>query len=193
MKKSLLVLMALLLVSPVAMAKKVGDAEVADSITLDGQTLLLNGSGIRIKKVAFISIEVYSAGLYLKAKNSDAQAIMDADAPMAIRLYITTNKATKEKLIDAWNEGFERATGGKTDAIKDEIAKFNALFKTDPKDGDLYEIAYVPGKGITVAMNGALQGDAIAGLEFKKAVFGIWFAKNDDEYLNNLKTGLLGK
>jgi hypothetical protein len=193
MKKVLIVLLALLLLSPVAMAKKVGDVEVADSITLDGQNLMLNGAGIRIKKIAFISLEIYSGGLYLKAKNSDAQAIMDANDPMAIRLYITTNKATKEKFIEAWNEGFERATGGKTDAIKAEIGKFNALFKTDPKEGDLYEIAYMPNKGITVAMNGASQGDAIAGLEFKKAVFGIWLAKNDDEYLNDLKAGLLGK
>jgi hypothetical protein len=189
----MIMLLALCLLSPVAMAKKVGDVEVADSITLDGQNLILNGAGIRIKKVAFISLEIYSGGLYLKAKNSDAQAIMAANDPMAIRLYITTNKATKEKLIEAWNEGFDRATGGKTDAIKAEIAKFNALFKTDPKEGDLYEIAYIPGKGITVAMNGASQGDAIAGLEFKKAVFGIWLAENDDQYLNDLKAGLLGK
>jgi hypothetical protein len=193
MKKFLFVLLALLLLSPVAMAKKVGDVEVADSISLGGQNLVLNGAGIRVKKVAFININVYSGGLYLKAKNSDAQSIVDADEPMAMRLHITTGMASTSKLIDAWNEGFERATGGKTDAIKEEIAKFNALFKTDPKEGDVYEIAYVPGKGITVAMNGALQGDAIPGLEFKKAVFGIWLAKNDDEYLNNLKTGLLGK
>jgi hypothetical protein len=193
MKKILVVLLVLLFLSPAAMAKKVGDVEVADSIMLDGQNLVLNGAGIRIKKVAFISLEIYSGGLYLKAKNADAQAIMDADAPMAIRLYITTNKASKEKLIEAWNEGFDRATGGKTDSIKAEIGKFNALFKTDPKEGDMYEIAYIPGKGITVAMNGASQGDAISGLEFKKAVFGIWLAKNDDEYLNDLKAGLLGK
>jgi hypothetical protein len=193
MKKILFVLLALLLLSPVAMAKKVGDVDVADSISLGGQNLALNGAGIRIKKVAFISIEIYSAGMYLTAKESDAQAVINADDPMAIRLYITTNKATKEKLTDAWNEGFDRATGGKTDPIKGEIGKFNALFKTDPKEGDMYEIAYVPGKGITLAMNGAIQGDAIPGLEFKKAVFGIWLANTDDEYLNNLKTGLLGK
>ncbi len=192
MKKICVVLFVALLFAPAAMAKKVGDIEVADSIMLDGQNLVLNGAGVRIKKIAFITIDVYTAGLYLKTKSTDPQAIMDENSPMAIRLYITTNKATKEKLIDAWNEGFERATGGKTDGIKSEITKFNALFKTDPKDGDLYEIAYVPDKGITVALNGVIQGDAIAGLEFKKAVFGIWLAKNTDEYLNKLKTGLLG-
>jgi len=45
-----------------------------------------------------------------------------------------------------------------------------------------------------VALNGASQGDAIPGLEFKKAVLGIWLAKNiDDKYLSDLKEGLLGK
>jgi hypothetical protein len=194
MKKLLIVLLVLLFASSAALAKKVGDVEVADTITLDGQNLVLNGAGDRIKKVAFIKLHIYAGGLYLQAKNSDAQAILDADAPMAMRLYITTGMATKSKLTEAWNEGFEWATGGKTGPIKGEIAKFNALFKVNPKDGDMYEIAYIPGKGISLALNGVSQGDAIPGLEFKKAVFGIWLAKNiEDEYLNNLKAGLLGK
>jgi hypothetical protein len=194
MKKILMGMLILLLMSPAAMAKKVGDVNVADTISLDGQNLILNGAGDRIKKIAFIKLHIYVGGLYLQAKNSNAQAILDEDAPMAIRLYITTGMATKEKLKDAWTEGFEWATGGKTSTIKSEIAKFNALFKINPKDGDMYEIAYFPGKGITVAMNGKLQGPPIPGLEFKKAVFGIWLSKNiDDEYLNKLKSALLGK
>lgn len=193
MKKVLIVLLVLLFASSAALAKKVEDVQVSDSITLDGQNLMLNGAGIRIKKVAFIPIQIYVAGLYLKAKNSDDQAVMNADAPMSIRLYITTNHASKEKLITAWNEGFERATGGNIAPIKEGIAKYNALFKTDPKEGDVYDIAYVPGKGLSVSLNGTSQGDAIQGLEFKKAVFGIWLAKTDDKFLNDLKAGLLGK
>ena len=107
MKKLAVALLILLFVSPGAMAKKVGDVDVQDSITVDGQNLILNGAGIREKKVAFITIEVYSGGLYLKEKNSDAQAILDADEPMAIRMHITTGMASSSKLISAWNEGFE--------------------------------------------------------------------------------------
>jgi len=194
MKKLAVVMMVLLFLCPAAMAKKVGDVEVADSITVGGQALSLNGAGERIKKVAFIKIEVYAAGLYLQAKSANAQSIIDADAPMGIRMYITTGMATKEKLTTAWSEGFETATGDNVDPIKGEIAKFNALFKTDPKEGDMYEIAYVPGQGISLAMNGVSQGAPIPGLEFKKAVFGIWLSDNiDDDYLNDLKANLLGK
>jgi hypothetical protein len=194
MKKLVIAVLIILFICPAAMAKKVGEVEVADSITLDGQNLVLNGAGERIKKIAWVSINVYAGGLYLQTKNSDAQAILAADAPMAMRLYITTGMASTSKLIKAWNEGFEWATDGNTAPIKGEIAKFNALFKKDPKEGDMYEIAYVPGKGITVAMNGQIQGEAIPGLAFKKAVFGIWLSKNiEDEYLIDLKKGLLGK
>jgi hypothetical protein len=113
---------------------------------------------------------------------------------MAIRMHITTGMASSSKLIDAWNEGFECATAGKTAPIKNEIAQFNALFKKDPKEGDMYEIAYLPGKGVTVAMNGEMQGDPVPGLEFKKAMFGIWLSDNiDDKYLKKLKKELLGK
>lgn len=194
MKKLVMVMLAMLLLCPAAMAKKVGDVEVADSITLNGQVLTLNGVGERIKKVVGFSINIYAAGLYLQAKNTDARSIIDADAPMAIRLYVTTNKATKEKLTKAWDEGFERTTGGNIAPIKGEIAKFNALFKINPKDGDMYEIAYLPGTGVSLAMNGASQGPAIPGLEFKKAVFGIWLSDTgDDKNLTKLKAGLLGQ
>jgi hypothetical protein len=194
MKKAVsILLMVLLVASTPALAKKIENVEVADAITLGGQNLVLNGAGLREKKVAFIPIKVYAAGLYLTAKNADAQTIMDADTPMVIRLYITTGMATKSKLTDAWNEGFERATSGNTASIKSEIDKFNALFKVNPKEGDMYEIAYIPGKGISLALNGASQGDTIPGLAFKKAVFGIWLSKTDDKFLNELKAGLLGK
>ena len=194
MKKLAIVMLVLLFLCPAAMAKMVGEVNVAESVSVGGQALSLNGAGQRIKKVAFIKIKIYSAGLYLQAKNADAQSIIDADAPMAIRLYITTGMASKEKLTEAWSEGFERATGGNIEPIKGEVAKFNALFKTDPKEGDMYEIAYVPGQGISLAMNGASQGAAIPGLEFKKSVFGIWLGNtDDDERLTALKENLLGK
>jgi hypothetical protein len=35
-------------------------------------------------------MKVYAVGLYLKQKSSDADAIMNADEPMAIRLQITS-------------------------------------------------------------------------------------------------------
>ncbi len=194
MKKALIAVLILLLASPVVMAKTIEGVDVPETIILDGQNLVLNGAGVRNKKVVFINIDVYVAGLYLQSQTSDAQVIIDAEAPMAIRLYMTTGMASKEKMIDAWNEGFESVTGGNTEPLQEKIEKFNAMFNTDPEEGDMYEIAYIPGTGITVAMNEEIQGDPIAGLEFKKAVFGIWLGKNlEDKYLKALKSGLLGK
>jgi|SRR6056297_3297733 len=194
MKKALIAVLILLLASPVVMAKTIEGVDVPETIILDGQNLVLNGAGVRNKKVVFINIDVYVAGLYLQSQTSDAQVIIDAEAPMAIRLYMTTGMASKEKMIDAWNEGFESVTGGNTEPLQEKIEKFNAMFNKDPEEGDMYEIAYIPGTGITVAMNEEIQGDPIAGLEFKKAVFGIWLGKNlEDKYLKALKSGLLGK
>ena len=129
MKKAMIAALILLFLCSEAMAKKVDDVNVSDSAALAGQNLVLNGAGLRIKKVVFLNVKVYAAGLYLPAKSSDDQAIINADTPMAIRLYITTGMATKSKLTEAWNEGFERATAGNIAPIKGDVDKFNALFK----------------------------------------------------------------
>jgi hypothetical protein len=167
-------------------AKTVGDVTIPDSFNVGGANLALNGAGMR-KKGGFI--KVYAGGLYLKAKSGNAAQIIAADEPMAIRLHFVRN-VDKGTIQNAWSEGYKKNAGASYNALLPKIKQFNDIFSSDVKTNNTYDIIYVPGKGITVKINGVDKG-TIAGLDFKKATFAIWLGSEPAD--EGLKEGLIGK
>lgn len=157
-----------------------------EGLDLEGERFILNGQGARTK--FFLSL--YEAGLYLREKKTDAAAIVAADKPMALRLHITSSMITSEKMEKATKEGFSKSTGGNTQPIGEEIDRFIAVFREEIKEGDIYDMAYRPGGGVTVLKNDVMAA-VIPGLSFKKALFGIWLSP--DPVQESLKKSLLGK
>ena len=162
------------------------DAAFPETIQLTGETLALNGTGVR--KKAFIKI--YTGGLYLPEKSSDARAVIDMDVPMVVRLHFIYDGVSPKQLAEAWYEGFEASTGGNTEPIAAHIAAFNSFFAQEAGEGDVYQVDYIPGAGIRVSFNDAEKGAVDGGLAFKKAVFGIWLGDKPAD--NGLKEGMLG-
>ena len=60
--------------------------EMPSRLNVGGYQLTLNGSGSRKKNI----IQLYECGLYLPRKTADAATILAADAPMAIRIKVTS-------------------------------------------------------------------------------------------------------
>jgi len=186
LKRIVFILCFFVFVSEASASKKIADVIVEDTLKTANQELILNGAGIRSK----MFIKLYVGMLYLGEKSNDAEAIINADKDMAIKLEITSGMITSEKMMAATSEGFEKATGGKTDAIKAEIDAFNACFSEKIEEGDVFEMVYAKGGGVTIFKNGTLK-DTISGLPFKKAMFGIWLSSNPAD--KKLKEGMPGK
>lgn len=186
MKRFLVIILAVLMMTSLAFAAQIGPVTLPDSLTAGADTLLLNGAGFRKK----LFIKVYAGGLYLKQKSADAQAIIGADDPMAIRMHFVYDGVSGKKLINAWNEGFSNATSGNIAPLKTEIDQFNAFFSEEAKKNDIYDIVYLPGEGVRVSIKGKVKG-TIKGLAFKQAVFGIWLGEKPADA--KLKKGMLGK
>jgi Leu/Phe-tRNA-protein transferase len=186
MKKMFLVL-TLLIILPVSFALgiEIGGVQLPDSLTVNNAELQLNGSGLRTKVV----IKVYAGGLYLLKKETDSAKIITADEPMVIRMHFIHSRVSKESLINAWNEGFTNATNGNIAAIGKEVKEFNGYFQENAKKGDIYDVIYLPGQGLSVEIKGKQNGP-ILGFEFKKAVFGIWLGEKPADA--KLKKGMLG-
>ncbi len=180
------VLAAVLMMSSPAAAEKVGGVELSDALSQEGSQLVLNGAGIR--KKAFLKL--YVGSLYLKEKQQDAARIVSADEPMAIRLHIVSGLVSQKKMLAATDEGFKKATGGDTAPIAERIARYNACFSDEIKKHDIYDMVYKPGEGVKVLKNDALKG-TIEGLDFKKALFGIWLSDTPAD--KGLKKGMLGQ
>lgn len=149
-------------------------------------SITLNGGGIR-KKLFF---KLYVGGLYLTTKSANAKAIIDADEAMAVKLQITSGMISSENMSEAINEGFGKSTKGNTAPLKDKISKFVDTFKkSEIVEGNVFDIVYVPGKGVESYKNGKLQS-TIEGMDFKKALFGIWLC--DEPADDDLKDSMLG-
>ncbi|CAM2066922.1 Chalcone isomerase family protein [Sulfidibacter corallicola] len=179
--------LALLAGGPLLMAGKIGGVTLPDNMKIENQDLVLNGAGLRKK----LFIKVYAGGLYVKAKSKDAAAVVKADEPMVVRMHFIYNGVSASKLTTAWNDGFKAATGGKTEPIQKHIDAFNALFTGEAKKNDVYDVIYVPGKGVELKVNGSSKGTVSAGIDFKQALFGIWLGDKPAD--SGLKKGMMGK
>lgn len=161
-------------------------AEGPKTLKIGDVELVSNGSGYR-KKALF---SLYEGTLYLQKRSSNSQAIIAADAPMAIRIQITSGFVSQQKMVEALDEGFKNSTGGNTQAFSNQIKQFRGCFSDPIKKQDVFVLYYAPESGVTVHKNGKLKGQ-IAGADFKKAVFGIWLS--DQPADASLKTAMLGK
>jgi hypothetical protein len=187
MKKLLALLLFSFAVNLVCFSQvTLNDVMLPAMIKKENADLVLNGAGIR-KKVIF---KLYVAGLYLKEKTKDASEIIPADKPMLMRLTITSRLISSSNMSEAIEEGFKKSMNGNTAPLQGMIDLFiNTFKKEEIKGGDVFEIGYTPNLGVQTYKNGKYQG-VIPGLDFKKALFGIWLSPNPVD--SDLKKGLLG-
>ncbi len=186
MKKYLLALVAVCSLTFSQAQTVVGDATLPNTMTVEGTDLVLNGAGMR-EKVIF---DLYAGGLYLASKKSDAAAIVNADETMAMKLDIVSGMVSSKKMIGAVDDGFDASMNGDTSSLDAQITKFKGFFSDKIVKTNVFDITYVKGKGTVVYKNGKEVG-MIPGLEFKKALFGIWLGSNPAD--DDLKEAMLGK
>lgn len=164
----------------------VSGVKVDSKLTIEGQSLKLNGAGVREK----MWIDLYVGSLYLPAKSTSAKDILESKEAGAIKLDIVSGMITSDKMIDAVNEGFENSTNKNTAPLKAKIDKFKSFFKEEIKKGDAFVFVNVPEEGMVIYKNGVKKG-TIEGHDFKKALFGIWLGANPAD--KKLKAGMVGK
>jgi len=185
MRNFILALMAIFSIGFANAQTEVGDATLPNQMTIEGVELVLNGAGIR-EKVVF---DLYAGGLYLQSKSSDAQRIINADETMVIKLDIVSGLVSSKKMASAVDDGFGASTNNNIAPLADRIEKFKSFFSDKIVKTNVFDIAYIKGKGSVVYKNGTKIG-MIEGIDFKKALFGIWLGKNPAD--EDLKEGLLG-
>ncbi len=147
--------------------------------------LTLNGQGTRV----MFFVKIYESGLYLNSTNSNAGEVINDNSAMGIRLDVISSMLTADAMKKAINEGFVKSTKDNTEPINDQISQFMATLHQDIEVGDVYEFIYLPESGVDVLRNSELL-DTIAGVEFKKAFFGIWLSDNPIQ--KSLKKAMLG-
>jgi hypothetical protein len=185
MKRAVLALVGALVAWPVVAGDLAG-VTLPDQASVAGKTLVLNGLGLR-EATAFM-VDVYVAGLYLEEKSSDAAAILESGQTKQLVMKFVRSVG-KEKLAEAWTEGFQKNAGDKAATVADGLSKLNGAM-TDVKKGDVVALTYVPDAGTTVTVKGK-DAVTIPGADFERVLFSIWLGANPPNV--GLREGLLGR
>ena len=168
-----------------ALALTVAGVNLEDHATVNGQTLVLNGAGLRKK----LFIKVYVGGLYLPAKSSNPAAITAADAPRRMVMHFLYS-VSKSQMCDAWDEGLEQNTKNAPADVKAAFKTLCSWMEPIPK-GNRLVLTYVPGTGTTVEINGKAKG-TLPGKATSDAIVATWIGP-DPAPGQDFKNAVLGK
>ena len=162
-----------------------GDVQFADTSAVGDSPLVLNGLGMR--KATMFDVDVYVAGLYVPQRSVDGEAIIAANQPWRMLLKFV-HDADASQIREAFQKGFEKATGGELDPLKERIGMLEAQV-VDIKEGDYVAFTYDPAKGTVIDVNG-MKSAPIEGNDFAVALLTISIGPQPPN--EELKVGLLG-
>lgn len=172
----------LLLAAPVHAAELAG-VSAPDTVSVGGQTLVLNGLGLREKYY----IDVYVGGLYLPTKTTSSSTAIEQDVAKRLLMHFVYRKVTADQLAETFREGFAKDPGGA--ALQDEVDQLCGWMETMVSE-DQAVFDYVPGQGTTVTVKGVSKG-TIAGAPFMEALWRVYLGGSPPT--EKLKRGMMGK
>lgn len=167
---------------------KVEGVTFAGQATVAGQTLELNGVGLR--SVAWL--KGYAAGLYLSQQVRTPQQVYAAVGAKRLQLRMLLDVDTEE-FVRAFDKGIARnSSAAELPALAPRMARFDALLRAigKVKKRDVIDLDWLPGLGLQLTLNGKLRGEPIAGEDLYAALLRIFVG--DKPVDAELKVGLLG-
>jgi hypothetical protein len=193
-RSALATIATLTLASGSALAAQYEGQAFADTLSLGGGTLVLNGTGKR--QVAIYPL--YLAALYLPRKAGTAEAILAQEGPKRLEMRIVipfVKDVSTQEFVKAINKGVDRNNSeAERAALAERVKAFNG-FITEVgrvKKGDLLHIDYLPAQGGTVlAVNGKVFGQPVEGHDFYAAFLKVFIGGQVSDA--RLRAGLLGQ
>jgi hypothetical protein len=168
----LALLLACVLIGPLAAparAAALAGVTLPDKVDVNGQSLVLNGLGLRTK----LFIKIYVGGLYLPQKEKSAQKILAADAPRQMLLSFIYD-VSKKQMCEAWDEGLEATTPNASAEVKKSFTTLCGWMDGVGK-GQKLVLTYVPGEGTHVEVAGKAKG-VLPGKPTADAILNTWLS-----------------
>ncbi|HET9599157.1 MAG TPA: chalcone isomerase family protein [Anaeromyxobacteraceae bacterium] len=170
-----------------AEARDVSGVGLADEVTVEGRTLVLNGAGLRRKLIW----DVYVCGLWLEHPSHDAGAILQDDAAWLVELHFVRD-VDHEKILDGFREAFERNSPGQAERLRPGLVQFHdeVMSKLTVHRGERIAIAYVPGVGSRLTVPDG-RSSIYPGKDFADALLRTWIGERPSD--RGLENALLGR
>ncbi len=166
---------------------EIGGVNFPEEKIVAGKTLKLNGVAMR-KALGFI--KVFTMGLYLENPTPDGTTAIESKQVKHVYIHYLTGKATAKKLQGGFVEGMTETNPADLVAKhKDNIRKHTSWLDVNMKPGFISEYLYVPGKGLTLKIQGVEKG-TINDDEYVQMYFRYYLG---DKAAEKIRKGLLGR
>lgn len=164
MMRTLALFLACLWLPAAAQAATLSGATLPDTYVADGQTLVLNGVGLRT--LTIFRVKAYIAGLYLQRPSHDAQQILASPGIKVIVLKFL-HSGSKEQIEKQFREG-EAKNCGEGGCAKSDEADFEKLVAAAPavEVGDTSTYIFTPKRVRVLANNRVIADFANADLSY---------------------------
>lgn len=184
MKKVLLLLLTGVLLAGTAWAADVAGVKVLPQVEIGGESLHLNGYGIR-KKFFF---KIYVGSLYTTHPVATTAEALAEPGGKLIRMDFLYHKVEKEKIVDAFAEGFEKNSPGLVDTASAQA--FLHWFDADFVEGDRVDLL-LGGDGSVSASHNGRQLGSLNDPALARGVLLIYLGQEPAD--DDLKEGMLGR
>ncbi len=183
MKKTVLLMLLLIVVALPAAAMELAGVTLDKTVTVHNKTLTLNGAGIRKK----FFVKVYIGALYATRHLSSGQAALQDDGDKLIRMRFLYSRVEKQKIVNAFAEGLSENSPAV--AGSQESKRFLGLFRKDFVKGDTVDLFLGSDGTVSASHNGSLLG-SLRSPALAKAVLAIYLGEHPAD--DDLKSGMLG-
>jgi hypothetical protein len=172
-----------------AHAAEISGVKFADNAEVGGQSLLLNGLGIRYRAV----FKVYAAGLYLPKKSQDEKEVLAM--PGAKRIHAVMFREVEGDVLGRLLMQGIRDNSTQAEAFRhvNSIGKLGQAFSERKKlvAGDNFTIDFDPKLGPQIRVNGKAMVSQPSDPTFNSLFLRIWLGENPADHL--LKKGMLNQ
>jgi len=182
--RKLAIALSFLLLSSHAFALDVAGVNVAPTVSSHQKTLTLNGAGVR---KAYTFVKVYVGALYTEKKSVSTDELLKDPGDKLIRMTFVMKKVEKEKIVDAFSEGFSKNSPAVAGTA--EAKAFLSWFTADFVAGDTVDISLSPDGTVAASHNGKALG-TVRSPALVQGVLLIWFGEKPADA--GLKKGMLG-
>lgn len=128
--------------------------------------------------------KVYTAAFYTTPEARSLNEIL-GPAPKRLVLYYNRN-IDRDDIIEASEHALKENPQVNLPALRQRLNRMYSWYE-NVREGDRFQLDYVPGQGSSLYFNGRLKG-TIEGEDFARAFFGIWLSDHslDEDYRDRL-------
>jgi hypothetical protein len=165
--------------SPVATGAEAGGVRFADVVKVSGQSLQLNGLGVRSRQVE----KMYAAALYLQNRASSVREVLEAEGPRRVELVMMRDVSSQdfgEAFVTGMNNNMDKGDRAK---VAGQMVRFGEMFSdvAGLKKGDKIDVDWLPGTGTQCYVNGQKVGQVNPDLAFYNAILKIWLGEKPSD------------